>query len=250
MAAGTPHGRKVRIEPNIRSKLPASDVERLIEIALVYFPDYGETSGIVKHHLECADSVRIVRDDNDLIVGYAIASSSRRLTPFYPRPVNLVYQRMLYLDPGLLKKGLGKRLLCAVLSDLLGPFWPFRRFAVVCRTQNPVVARMMDMHSVSYPRYNEPLPEDVRKFAESLLPMLLATGMDAQCRLLGTLDEFRGVDYTDIWNRHLHKRNNGYEKLMLSTAFTKTNGRIINNGMLVLMVAYSKPFRFIRFLFH
>ncbi len=250
MAPGQPTGREVRIEPNIRGNLPASDIERLIEIALIYFPDYGETSKLVKRHIECADSLRIARDKNNVIVGYSIASSSRQLTPFYPRPINLVYQRMLYLDPGILKKGLGKRLLCATFNDLLGSLWPFRHFALVCRTLNPVVARMMDMHTISYPHFGERLPDEIRKFAESLLPMLGATGIDEKCRLLGTLDDFKDADYTDIWNRHLHKRDDGYEKLMLNSAFTETNGRIINNGALVFMVAYSKPFQFIRFLFH
>ena len=109
---------------------------------------------------------------------------------------------------------------------------------------------MMDMHSISYPHHGEPLPAEIRKFAESLLPMLSSTELDAHCRLLGTLDEFKNVDYTEIWNRHLHKRNDDYEKLMLDNAFTETNGKIINNGALVLMIAFSRPFQFIRFLFH
>jgi hypothetical protein len=243
-------GQEVRIGSNVRGNVTAADVERLIEIAVVYFPNHEETGKLLRRHIECADSLRIARDKDNRIVGYSIASASRQLTPFYPRPITLVYQRMLYLDPDILKKGLGKRLLCATFADLLGPFWPFRRLALVCRTLNPVVARMMDMHSLSYPHLGEQLPDEVRRFAESLLPMLGARELDAQCRLLGTLDEFKGVDYTDIWNRHLHKRNEAYEELMLTTVFAREDGRIINNGALLFMIAYSKPFRFIRFLFH
>ena len=242
-------GQKLRIGPNVRSNITAAEVRRLTEIATVYFPDFEETIKIVNHHVQCADSLRLVRDENDLIVGYSIGSVTRQQTPFYPRPIPLVFQRMLYLAPDILKRGLGKRLLVATVRDLLGPFWAFRHFALVCRTQNPVVARMMDMHTVSYPHQGERLPDDIRQFGESLLPMLGATAMDDRCRLIGTLDKFRGVDYTDIWNRHLHKREDSYEELMLGTVFTRTDEKIINNGALVFMAAYSKPLQFIRYLF-
>jgi hypothetical protein len=243
-------GQRLRIGPNVRSNITAAEVRRLTEIATVYFPDFEETFRIVNHHVQCADSLRLVRDENGLIAGYSIGSVIRQQTPFYPRPIPLVFQRMLYLAPDILKRGLGKRLLVATFRDLLGPFWAFRHFALVCRTQNPVVARMMDMHTISYPHQGERLPDDIRQFGESLLPMLGATAMDDRYRLIGTLDEFRGVDYTDIWNRHLHKREDSYEELMLGTVFTKTDGKIINNGALVFMAAYSKPLQFIRYLLH
>jgi hypothetical protein len=240
---------RVHIESNARKNIAPSDVEQLIEIALVYFPDYEETSKLLRHHIQCADSLRIARRNNNVIVGFSIASRTKRLTPFYPRPICLLYQRMLYLSPDILYKGLGKRLLTATFRDLLGPLWPFRRFALVCRTLNPVVARMMDMHTISYPHFGEDPPREIKEFGESLLPMFDARELDEQYRLLGTLDAFKNVDYTEIWNRHLHKHVNSYERLMLNSAFTETNGRIINNGSLIFMVAYSKPLQFIRFLF-
>ncbi len=79
--------------------------------------------------------------------------------------------------------------------------------------------------------------------------MLGATGLDEQCRLAGTLDEFRDMDYTDIWNTHLHKRHNGYDELMLNTVFRQQDGRIISAGMLLFMAAYSRPLQFMRYVF-
>lgn len=249
MTTNRPPELRVHIESNTRKSIASSDVERLIEIALVYFPNPEETSKLVRHHIQCADSLRIARGNNNVIVGFSIASRIKQHTPFYPRPICILYQRMLYLSPDILYKGLGKRLLTATFRDLLGPLWPFRHFAVVCRTLNPVVARMMEMHTISYPHFGEAPPDAIREFGESLLPMLGARKLDEQYRLLGTLDAFKDVDYTEIWNRHLHKQVNSYERLMLGAAFTEENGRIINNGALVFMVAYSKPFQFIRFLF-
>lgn len=241
---------KIRIEPNCRGRISSSERERMVDIRLAYYPDREFTSKIVGHHIRSADSVRLARDNNDVIVGYSVASSSKQITPFFSRPIPIIYHRLLYLSPEILHRGLGKRLLLATLVDLLGPLWVFRHFACVCRTQNPVVARMMDFYTVSYPHFGEPLPEDVRSFAESLLPMLGAKSLDAQCRLPGTLDAYRGRDFTEVWNQYLQKRNNGYEKLMLGSAFTIENGRIINSGALVLMLAYAKPFQFLRHIFY
>jgi hypothetical protein len=91
---------------------------------------------------------------------------------------------------------------------------------------------------------------EILEFAVSLLPMLGATGLDERCRLTGTLDGLKGADYTAIWNRHLHKHDNSYEQLMLSSAFTKRDGKIVSNGAFIFMLAYSRPLQFIRFLFH
>ena len=109
---------------------------------------------------------------------------------------------------------------------------------------------MMDLHTISYPHYGEPLPDEIRAFGESLLTLFGAKQLDAHYCLLGTLDEFKGADYTEIWDRYLHKRNNSYEKLLLNSAFTETGGRIINSGAFIFMTAYSKPLQFIRYVFH
>ncbi|MCK4708153.1 MAG: hypothetical protein KAU21_06000 [Gammaproteobacteria bacterium] len=242
---------QVQIEANIRSNISTSDFNRLVEIAAVYLPITEVVSKALKQHIQHADSLRLARDNKNIVVGFSIASSTRQLTPFYSKPINIIYQRMLFLDSSTLYKGLGMRLLIASFTDLLGPLWPFRHFTVVCRTQNPVVARMMDKHTVCYPHYGEKLPDKIRAFAETLLPMLGATELDSQCRLLGTVDEFKDMDFTEIWNKHLHKqRNNNYEKLMLNSAFTLKEGKIINSGAMVFMLAYSKPMQFLRFLFH
>ena len=157
---------------------------------------------------------------------------------------------MLYLDPNALYKGLGLRLLGVTLRDLFGIFWPFKRFAAMCRTQNPVVVKMMNMYNTTYPQYKQPLPANIREFSESLLPILDAKELDGNGLLIDTLEPFKGMDYTDIWNGIFHHGRNPYEEMVLNTAFSKENNRIINNGALIFLIAYSKPLHFIRYFFH
>ena len=229
------------------TELPDQHIQRMAEIVVHYFPDQRLMEETLRNHLKQAGTVRLAWRQ-DRIVGFSVATGYKMLTPFYPKPTNVIYQRMLYLDPEHLYRGLGLRLLSVTLKDLFGWLWPFKRLVCICRTQNPVVARIMDMYNVSYPQHQQPVPQEVRKFGESLLPILGADSLDEQCRLVGTLTAFAGRDYTEIWNRFLHRRNNKYEALMLNSAFKEENGRILNSGAFVLMIAYAKPLRFIRYL--
>jgi len=228
-------------------KLSDPQISRLAEICAHYFDDQALMEETVRNHLHQADTVRLACHDGR-IVGFSIASKHKMLTPFYPHRIGVIFQRMLYLDPGALYQGLGLKLLGFTMRDLFGWWWPFRRFAAICRTQNPVVAKIMNMYDVTYPQHGIPLPAEVREFAERLLPMLGAKSIDERCRLVGTLETFTGRDYTDIWNRYLHRRHNQYEELMLHSAFREEGGRIINSGAFILMIAYAKPLRFIRYL--
>ena len=171
------------------------------------------------------------------------------MTPFYYRPVNVSYQRMLYLDPYFLYRDIGIQLLVLTMKDLFGWFWPIKRMVVFCRTQNPVVAKLMNMFNVAYPQYDQALPEDIRNFAETLLPVLGAESLDEKFRLIGTLKTFSGMDYTDTWNKYVHSRDNEFEKLILNSAFEQKDRRVINTGAFVLMIAYAKPLNFIRYIF-
>lgn len=227
--------------------LSDQQISRLVEICCHYFADRVLMEQTVRNHLVAADTVRLACQD-DRIVGFSIASKHKMVTPFHPRRINVIFQRMLYLDPAMLYRGLGLKLLSFTMKDLCGWWWPFRRFAAICRTQNPVVAKIMNMYDVAYPQPSESLPAEVKKFAEGLLPILGAKSLDDQCRLIGTLESFAGHDYTDIWNRYLHRQRNKYEELMLHSAFREENGRIINSGAFLLMIAYARPLRFIRYL--
>jgi len=221
----------------------------MAKIVANYFPDQKLMEEVTRSHMKKADSVRLGLYEGR-VIGFSIASKYKMMTPFYHRPVNVLYQRMLYLDPDVLYRGIGLRLLSATMKDLFGWLWPFKRIVAFCRTQNPVVAKLMNMYDVSYPQYKQPVTEEIREFAESLLPVLGAESLDDNFRLIGTLNTFSGMDYTGIWNRYLHRRNDNYEKLMLNSAFKKKDGRIINSGAFVLMIAYAKPLKFIRYLFH
>jgi len=229
------------------STLSDEQISRMAAICTSYFDDQALMEETVRNHLRQADTVRLACHEGR-IVGFSIASKHKMLTPFYPRRINVIFQRMLYLDPAVLYLGIGLKLLAFTMTDLLGWWWPFRRFAAICRTQNPVVAKIMNMYDLAYPQPDTPLPAEIREFAESLLPILGAKSLDERCRLVGTLESFAGRDYTDIWYRYLHRRHNEYEELMLHSAFREEDGRIVNSGAFVLMIAYAKPLRFIRYL--
>jgi hypothetical protein len=222
-------------------------IQHMAKIGTNYFPDPILMEEIIRNHLKQADTVRFALCD-DVLVCFSVASKYKMMTPFCSRPVNMLYQRMLYIDPGFLYHGTGTLLLSVTMKDLFGWRWLFKRVVGFCRTQNPVVARFMNLYNVSYPQYSQPVPLEVRKFAESLLPFVGAESLDEKFRLIGTLTAFSGTDFTNIWYRYLHHRNNNYEQLMLNSAFEKKDGRIINSGAFVLMIAYAKPLRFIRYL--
>lgn len=240
--------KKITLSKSITA-LSDAQVRQLAMIVCNYFPDPESMEATIRQHVKDADTIRLAMH-NEEIVGFSIASGYKLKTPFYPRPVNTLYQRMLYLHPRFLYRRLGLRLLLATMKDLFGWFWPFRRLVTFCRTQNPVVARFMDLYNIVYPRYTQPIPDNIRQFAESLLPLLNAELLDERFRLVGTLSTFKGIDYTDTWNRYYHRRDNDYEKLMLSSAFAEKKGQIINSGAFILMIGYARPLNFIRFLFH
>jgi hypothetical protein len=240
--------RKITISKRLTG-LSDRQIRQSVEIAINYFPDRILMEEIIRQHLEQANTIRLAIHQ-DRIVGYSVASKYKMTTPFYKHPINVIYQRMLYLQPGFLYKGLGLRLLAITMKDLFGWLWPFKRVAAICRTQNPVVARIMDMYNVSYPQFDQPVPDDVRRFAESLLPILGAESLDDQFRLIGTLSTFGGMDYTEIWEHYLDRRHNIYEQLMLSSVFIQQKGRIINSGAFMLVIAYARPLRFIGRLAH
>lgn len=241
------HTKKIKIS-NRLTDLSEQQIQLMAKIVANYFPDQKLMEETVRNHMKQANTVRLALYEG-VIVGFSIASKYRMMTPFYPRRVNVIYHRMLYLDPDVLYHGIGIQLLLATMKDLFGWLWPFKRIVAFCRTQSPVVAKFMNMYNVAYPQYNQPLPEEIRRFSESLLPVLGAESLDKKFRLIGTLQTFSGANYTDKWNRHYRRRDDNYEKLMLNSAFKEKDGRIINSGAFILMIAYAKPLNFIRYIF-
>jgi hypothetical protein len=236
----------------ITNRLAGLSDQQIQDMAIImanYFPDQKLMEDTIRGHMNHTNTVRLALRDDE-IVGFSVASKYKMMTPFYHRPVNVIYQRMLYIEPGILYRGVGIRLLLVTMKDLFGSIWPLKRIAAICRTQNPVVAKYMNMYNVAYPQYGQSVPAEIRKFAVSLLPVLGAESLDENFRLVGTLREFAGEDFTDTWNKYFHRRNNDYEKQMLNSAFEQKDGRVINSGALVLMIAYAKPLNFIRYIFH
>lgn len=240
------HSQQIKISHCLK-KLSGQDVQDMAEIVANYLPDIKLMEEIIRNHMKQANTVRFALYDGK-IVGFSVASKYKRMTPFYHRPVNVIFQRMLFLDPSFLYRGIGLQLLSATMKDLLGWLWPLKRMVTFCRTQNPAVAKFMNMFNVVYPQYNQPTPREIREFAASLLPLLGEESLDENLRLIGTFRIFSGMDYTAKWDQYFHRRNSNSEKLILNSAFEERGGRVINRGDTILMIGYAKPFNFIRYI--
>jgi len=240
------YAKNIKISKRLTA-LSEQQIQQMTKIVINYFPNQKHMEWVIRDHIKQANSIRLALYNNE-IIGFSVASKYKMETPFYHRPVNVIYQRMLYLHPSVLYRGIRIQLVLATMRDLLGWLWPLKRIVTFCRTQNPVVAKMMNMYSASYPQYKQAVPEKIRKFAEGLLPILGAESLDEKFRLIGTLKKFKGMDYTDKWNQYLHIKNNHYEKLMLESAFAEKNGCVINSGAYILIIGYAKPLNFIRYL--
>jgi hypothetical protein len=232
-----------------RGELSPRDKADLLAIVLHYFPKPEVVGEIIDYHLSLSDAVILARLRGK-IIGLSLASKLHQLTPYYPRPLDVVFQRALFVDPDVIYRGLGKRLMVATMRSLLGWFWFARRFALVCRTQNPTVSRLLTKFNLMYPKPGEHLPAAVLSFGQGLLPVLNSTGLDEDGRLQGSLEEFKNYDHTEIWNRYYNTLNDNYERMMLDRAFVCDNGRVINSGKLIFFTAYAKPWVFLRYLFH
>jgi len=226
------------------NNLNDQQISKMVEITTPYLRNKELTEHIIRQHIEHAPNIRLAYME-DRLVGYAIASKHKIKTPFFPKPINTLFHRMLIIDTDVLFQGLGKKLIWTTMRDLFGQFWLCKRMAIFCRTENPVVAKLMNMCNIVYPQYGEPIPEEIKAFSRSLLPLIGEEQLDENNVLSQTLIKLKGEDYTDIWNHYLHRSNNEYEKLMLSTTFKKKNDRIIYQGSTILLVGYAKPFNFI-----
>lgn len=238
----------LRIE-RLRGDLLPQDRADLLAIVLHYFPKPDSVGEILDYHLKHSNTVILARLRGK-VIGLSLASRLHQLTPYHSRPVNVVFQRALFVDPDVIYRGLGKRLMVATLRSLLGWFWFARRFALICRTQNPTVSRLLSKFTLMYPKPGERLPAEVLAFGQGLLPVLNATDLDEYGRLQGSLEEFKDFDHTEIWNHYYNNYNDDYENMMLDRAFTCDKGRVINTGKLIFFTAYAKPWVFLRYLFH
>lgn len=221
-------------------EITAVDKEQIIAIALRYDPVPAAIRTVVQQHLQAATSAVLARLDGKL-VGVALESVFKALTPFYSKPIPVVYQRTVYLDPTQVHRGMGVRLQVRAFREALGWLWPLRRFVVVCRTQSPIIALKISRFSAHYPAYGKPVPPEIREFAEGLLPLLGAEALDPEFRLVGPLRDCAGRDYTEIWERFMRSGDPECDRLMLERAFYTRNGRLYNRGTSLLLIGYARP---------
>jgi GNAT superfamily N-acetyltransferase len=224
------------------------DLKRLLEITLHYFPRPDVTEPMIRHHLEQSTAAVLARRDGK-IIGFGAATCLTRQTPFAGRPLPVIFQRMLYLDPEARYKGIGVRLQVEILCECMGLLWPFRRFVLVCRTLSPSVAKALGKFTRVFPKYGVSVPPEVRGFAESMLPVIGSGELDERFALIDALEPFKGDDYSDIWRKYLHSGSEPHDRLLLDAMYIERDGRIINSGCCLMMIAYARPLAFLRHAF-
>jgi len=220
--------------------LTSAEYDQILEIIFNYIPDKALDKRILQAHLD--ENVHVILAKiNGNVIGFSISSSCIESTPFCNHPLPVIYQRMLFLQPDAIRLKIGSHLQHVTLRHHLGWFWFVKRFVLICRTQNPTVVKKLLACTLSYPFPNLKQSPQILNFLDRLLPIIGAPKIDDEFRLIGTLPELVGVDYTDLWDRYKcrDKRVNQYVKKLL---FSESNeGRIVNRGMSLLCIAYANP---------
>ena len=235
---------KERISTEIRDQ----DIDRIVEITEFYFPKGEKVRSIVQAHIGAADVIVLARK-NDAIQGVSIASATLMQTPFSARPIHAVYQRMLFLAPGELRRRTGLRLGIRTFRQLMGWLWFSRHFVLFCRTMNPHVVKRIRLFNEYYPRFGEAAPAEIIAFAHSLAPLLEATEIDSRLKLINIFPEYRNIDATAIWNQYLQTHCREYDDLVLDGSFMREGERLIFTGNAQLLIGFHKPFGMLKLAF-
>jgi hypothetical protein len=235
---------RLRIQPADSHGL-TQHFARLVEIAKHFYPANFDVSAMIRHHID-AGATTILAMLGKEIVGFSMSSQVTRITPFYKRKIPVLYQRLLYIDPARRKQQIGVRLQIAVLRHHLGIFWLFRRFAMICITDNPLVVRAFGLYKTYYPNTRTSTPEEIISFGESLLPIVGGSSLDKNLLVHGTNESgLTGLDYTSWWRKFLESGHHRYDDLLLSTVFTQSDGKIVHNGVSMLAIGYATPLNFV-----
>jgi len=201
---------------------------------------------MLDEHLD-QDTCVHVAEQRERIVGFSVDSFGCRQTPFYRQDLPVFFQRLLYVDPAVQHRAAGLKLQTAGLRYRLGPFWLFRRFVVVCLTSNPQVLRAISQYNEYYPRRDGVLPESVYLFCQQLGPLMGFTRIDRRLLVYGTNETvLEGEDYSAEWTNFLRSGHTVFDRMILETAFSASNGRVVHSGALLLAIGYARPLHFLR----
>ncbi len=201
---------------------------------------------MLAEHLD-QDTCVHVAEQNNRIIGFSVHSFSCRKTPFFGRDLPVFFQRLLYVDPAVQHRAVGLRLQTAGLRYRLGFFWLIRRFVVVCLTSNPQVLRAINQYNEYYPRRDGALPEPVYAFCQQLGPMMGFDRVDRRLLVYGTNERLlEGEDYSTEWASFLRSGNSEFDQIILQTAFSMKDGKVLHSGALLLAIGYARPMHFLR----
>jgi hypothetical protein len=215
-------------------------------IAGHYYPQGYDTDAMLLGHFTREACVHLALRQ-DQVVGFSINSCASTLTPFHGKEIPLFYQAALYVAPEFQHHSVGIHLQLAGLRYHLGPFWTFRRFAVVCLTCNPLILRAFSMYNDYYPRHDREVPPRIHAFCQQLAPMMGFTRIDRGLVARGTNESIlEGTDCTLEWEQFLRSGHDIYDQMILNTVFSTEHNKIIHTGALLLAVGYAKPLHFVR----
>jgi hypothetical protein len=218
----------------------------MVRIVAHYFPRDFDVESMLVAHLD-QDACIHIAAQKDRIIGYSVNSCSYRETPFHGKELPVFYQRLLYVDPAVQHQSVGLELQIAGLCYRLGLLWLLRRFVVVCLTSNPQVLRLISEYNEYYPREDGALPEAVYAFCQQLGPMMGFSRVDRRLLVYGTNESIlEGEDYTFEWMNFLRSGHAEYDQMILNTAFSSQNGKIVHSGALLLAIGYVRPMHFMR----
>ena len=218
----------------------------MARIVAYYFPPGFDVKSMLVEHLD-RDSCILAAQQENQIIGFSVNSCSYRQTPFHYKPIPLVYQRLLYVDPAAQHRTIGLSLQIAGLRYQLGPCWLLRRFAVICLTSNPNVLRAIHQYNEYYPRIDDELPQKVYAFCQQLGPSMGFSRVDRRLMVYGTNETtLEGEDYTSRWKSFLLSGHDAFDQMILDRVFATRDGKIFHNGALLLALGYARPMHFIR----
>lgn len=218
----------------------------MARIVACYFPSGFDVKSMLIAHLDQESCIHVAQQENQ-IIGFSVNSRSYQKTPFHNKPIPLVYQRLLYVDPAAQHRGIGLGLQIAGLRYQLGPCWLFRRFVVICLTSNPKVLRAIHQYNEYYPCIDDELPQRVYAFCQRLGPSMGFSRVDRRLLVYGTNETIlEGEDYTSRWNRSLLSGYGTFDQMILDRVFATRDGKVFHTGALLLALGYARPMHFIR----
>jgi len=150
-------------------------LDQMTRIAACYYPENFDARSMLLEHVS-RDVCIHAAVQSDRIIGFSFNSCDYGKTPFCKAEIPLIFQRFLYIDPVVHQRGVGIKLQVAGLRYHLGPFWLFRRFVVICLTNNPLILRAFSQYDVYYPRHEAAIPAGIHDFCQKLAPTIRPCG--------------------------------------------------------------------------